>query len=128
MRRAGRHLSPIRYKLPKPSPPSFFITILGRWVLSHFIILFYLFLAAPWHMELPGQGSDPSSSHNLSHSCGNAGSLTHCARGWNPVLPHHHQSHGARVGAPHHPHFSLSDLPRTTKLVKGGAQDLKSLI
>ena len=28
---------------------------------------------------VPGQGSDPSYSCNLSHSCGNAGSLTHCA-------------------------------------------------
>ena len=29
-------------------------------------------------MELPGQGSDPSLSHDLSRICGNAGSLTHC--------------------------------------------------
>ena len=31
-------------------------------------------------MEFLGQGSDPSRSHDLSHSCGNAISLTHCAR------------------------------------------------
>ena len=30
-------------------------------------------------MELPDQGSDPSHSCNLSHSCRNTGSLTHCA-------------------------------------------------
>ena len=30
-------------------------------------------------MELPGQGSDPSPSPNLSHRCSNAGSLAHCA-------------------------------------------------
>ena len=30
-------------------------------------------------MEFLGQGSDPSHSRDLSHSCGNAGSLTHCA-------------------------------------------------
>ena len=41
---------------------------------------FSLFLAAPQHMDLLGQGSDLSHSCNLSHSCGNAGSLTHCAR------------------------------------------------
>ena len=31
-------------------------------------------------MELPGQGSDLSHSLELSHSCGNTGSLTRCAR------------------------------------------------
>ena len=37
-------------------------------------------------MELPGQGSDPSLSLNLS---GNTGSLTHCARpGIEPVSQH----------------------------------------
>ena len=40
----------------------------------------FSFLATLWHMELPGQGSDLSRSHNLSHGCGNARSLTHCAR------------------------------------------------
>ena len=30
-------------------------------------------------MELPGQGSDLSHSRDLSHSCDNDGSLTHCA-------------------------------------------------
>ena len=34
------------------------------------------FLAAPQHMEFPGQESDPSHSCDLSHSS-NAGSLTH---------------------------------------------------
>ena len=38
------------------------------------------FLATLQHTEFLGQGSDPSCSCNLSHSCGNAGSLTHCAR------------------------------------------------
>ena len=41
---------------------------------------FFLFLATPQRMEFPGQGSDPSCSCNLSHSCGNTRSLTHCAR------------------------------------------------
>ena len=47
---------------------------------------FFFFLAAPWHMEFLGQGSAPSCSCNLSHSCGNTGSLTHCIRpGIKPV-------------------------------------------
>ena len=40
----------------------------------------FFFLAVLRHMEFPGQGSDPSHNCNLSHSCSNAGSLTHCAR------------------------------------------------
>ena len=32
------------------------------------------------HMKFSGQGSDLSCSCNLSHSCGNTGFLTHCAR------------------------------------------------
>lgn len=39
----------------------------------------WLVLAAPWHMELWVQGSDPSYSRELSYSCSDAGSLTHCA-------------------------------------------------
>ena len=38
------------------------------------------FLAILKHMEFPGQGSDLSCSCDLSHSCSNTGSLTHCAR------------------------------------------------
>ena len=47
-----------------------------------FFSLFFFspFLAAPWHMEFPGQESDPSCSCDLSHSCNNTRSLTHCAR------------------------------------------------
>ena len=44
-----------------------------------YIFTFFFFLAAPPHMEVPGQGSDPIHSCKLSHSCGNAGFLTHCA-------------------------------------------------
>ena len=36
-------------------------------------------LTALQHIEFPDQGSDPSHGCNLSHSCGNAGSLTHYA-------------------------------------------------
>lgn len=44
---------------------------------------FVCLFAPPWPrppacMELRGQGSDPSHSHDLSHNCGNAGSITHC--------------------------------------------------
>ena len=45
-----------------------------------FIYFFFYFLAAPWHMELPSQESDLSSSLHL-NCCSKAGSLTHCA-GW----------------------------------------------
>ena len=38
------------------------------------------FFWPPHSIKLPGQGSDLSQSHDLSHSCGNMGSLTHCAR------------------------------------------------
>ena len=45
---------------------------------------FFLFLGGEGshrgHMEFSGQGSDLSWSCDLNHSCGNAGSLTHCAR------------------------------------------------
>lgn len=40
---------------------------------------YFSFLTAPRHMELPGQGSHLSRSLDLSHSCGDARSLTSCA-------------------------------------------------
>ena len=48
-----------------------------------FITMFYLIFfggAIPQHMEFSDQGSDQSHSCDLHHSCGNSGSLTHCAR------------------------------------------------
>ena len=42
-------------------------------------IFVFPFLAAPPHMDFLGQGSDPSHSCNLSHSCCNARPLTHRA-------------------------------------------------
>ena len=46
-----------------------------------FISFFFLsFLASLQRREFLGQGSDPSYSCDLSHTCGNTGSLTHCAR------------------------------------------------
>ena len=41
---------------------------------------FFFVFVCPTAYEFLGQGSDPSCSHDLSHSHGNAGSLTHCAR------------------------------------------------
>lgn len=60
---------------------------------------FLFFLAArgagapQWHMELLGQGLDPSWSFNLNHRCINAGSLTHCT--WPGIWPgsHCYQDH-----------------------------------
>ena len=43
-------------------------------------MFFFFFLASLWHMEVLDQGSDLSCSCHLSPSCGNARSLTHCAR------------------------------------------------
>ena len=40
---------------------------------------FIHFWPHPQHMEDPGPGMNPGGSYNLQHSCGNAGSLTHCA-------------------------------------------------
>ena len=40
-------------------------------------------------MELPGQGSDQSLSHDLNHNCGNTGSFTHHAgMGTEPASQH----------------------------------------
>ena len=44
-----------------------------------YFFFFFHFLPPPWHMELPGQGSDPSRSCDLSRSYSNMGFLTHCA-------------------------------------------------
>lgn len=43
------------------------------------VVVVFQFLATLRHRELPGQGSDPSRSHELSGSCSNAGSLIHGA-------------------------------------------------
>lgn len=69
---------------------SFFLLLLMLWCPKKFLQtlgpedvpphLFFSFLAAPQLMEFPGQGSASSLSCNLSHSCGNAGFLTHCIR------------------------------------------------
>ena len=47
-------------------------------IISFFCLFVCFFLAAPWHMKFPGQGSDLSHSCHLSHSCSHAGSLSHC--------------------------------------------------
>ena len=39
---------------------------------------FFSFIATLWRMEFLGQGSDLSPSWDLSCSCSNTGSLTHC--------------------------------------------------
>ena len=43
-----------------------------------FFFSFFLFLAAQRHMELLGHESDLSHTRDLSRSCNNARSLTHC--------------------------------------------------
>ena len=81
------------------------------------ISFYFYFLATPWHMEFCGQGSDPSRSHKLSHSCGNAGSLTRCRAGDQtciPGFPRGCQSVHS-VGTPD-PHFKHGE----TKVHRGG--------
>ena len=47
---------------------------------SSSFFFFLNFMAAPWHREFLGQGSDLSYSCDLSSNCSNTGSFTHCAR------------------------------------------------
>ena len=55
---------------------TFVFSLLGL----HFMDLSFSFLASsPWHMEFPGQGSDPSHNCRLSPCCSNTRSLTPCA-------------------------------------------------
>ena len=55
-------------------------TKLDRTLCISFFINFFSFFTSPQHMEFLGQGWDLSCSFHLHHSCGNARSLTHCAR------------------------------------------------
>ena len=51
-------------------------------------VFFFSFLTSLRHVEFPGQGTDLSHSCDLSCSCGDAGSLTHCAGlGVKPASP-----------------------------------------
>ena len=43
-----------------------------------------LFWPHPQHVVFPGQGSNPSCTCDLRHSCSNTGSLTHCATARTP--------------------------------------------
>ena len=77
-----------------------------------YIFFFFPFLASPWHVEFPSQGSD-SNSFDLSCSCGKAKSW---AGDWTciPVLP----------GRPVVPHRELSEwifLPLSCSLGAWGA-------
>ena len=62
------------------------------------------FLAAPWHMEFPGQGSGLSRTCDLCHSCGNAGSFRPLCpardQACNLVLRRCRRSCRATVGTP----------------------------
>ena len=53
----------------------FFVQFL-YWLIDHF---YNCFIFKIFNFEFPGQGSDLSQSCDLSHSCGNTKSLTHCA-------------------------------------------------
>ena len=94
------------------------------------VLIYFLFLAAPRHMELPGQESDLSHGHNLSHGCGNTGSFTHGA-GWgsNPWSQHSQDAtgpHHARAGAPAASVLSLT-VPFPLSFIPGGGEVMTPL-
>ena len=52
---------------------------------NNVLLSFFFILGHPEACGSPGQGSDPGRSFDLSHSCGNSESLTHCTQlGSNP--------------------------------------------
>ena len=73
-------------------------------IISLLFFFFPPFLAALWHMEFLGQGSDPSQSCDLHHSYSTPDPLTHCAGLGNRtcvLAPQRcHQSHCATLGTP----------------------------
>ena len=65
----------------QPCLPSFYLLFM------YLFILFFFQLHLK-HMEVPGRELTSDCSHDLCHSCGNARSLTHCAKlGMEPALP-----------------------------------------
>ena len=68
------------------------------------LFFFFPLLATPQHMEFPGQGSDPSQSCNVCHSCSNTGSFNPlCQAGyWTCILVllRYHRSCCATDGTP----------------------------
>ena len=64
----------------KPLLVALFVTVFSLFYVTCIVsFVCFSFLATLWHMEFSGQRSDPSHYCNLSHSCGNTRSLTHCA-------------------------------------------------
>ena len=63
-----------------------------------FFVLFHFFGHAQGMWKFPGQGLNPRHNSDLSHSSGNAGSLTHWATNGTPLLPYliPHSSYLAR--------------------------------
>ena len=59
--------------------------VLDRFSSDAASFFFFFFLAAPQHMEFPGQGSELSCSFDLHCRCSHSGSLTHCA--WLGIEP-----------------------------------------
>ena len=80
------------------------LTILVKWHLIVFCFVFSSFLAVPWPVEFPGQGTDPSYSCKLHHRYGKAGFFNplHRARDCTCILMlHRHlRSHCTTVGTP----------------------------
>lgn len=90
----------------RPQMPSYCCLMARLWpvtgyvfVLFYFIISFFSFLATLWCMELPNQGSDPSSyssTESLTHSMGLRNELvSQCSR--DLLIPFHHSGNSAFI-------------------------------
>ena len=81
------------------------------------LIFFFFGYPIPRHLAIQGQGSDLSHSCDLSRSCGNAGSLTHCARlGIEPVSQTSQEA--ADLAAPQWELQGLEFLKQTVAILK----------
>jgi len=78
----------------------------------------FSFLAVLWRMEFPGQGSDPSHSCNLHHSCGNHGSLIHSAGPGIKSASQHSRENADPVAPQQEIHIAASIKDKTIEYLK----------
>ena len=91
--------------------------------------LSFSFLAAPRHMEFPGQGSDPSRCCDLSCRCGNARAFDPLCWARIPALTRCCLSHRTTAGAPRGPLFypCISILPHIPRAAASAALSMSPL-
>ena len=77
-------------------PSSTLVLFFSFFSFSFYFLIFFFFFLWPHsqRMEVQGQGSNSRISCDLCHSCGNAGSLTHCAS-QGSTLPHGRDNAGS---------------------------------